>query len=232
MNGLTQGIIQGISGGDILQGISSGGISSLVSTAVVMGGTAAGVDGTKIGGTLFFGTISGGFGAVLTNGNFWQGAATGLIVSGLNHVAHRADQENPKKTKNQLGIKNEDTTQTQISKLDKGMAIGDYVEGKEFDFIHEKASLGINKVVKRSEGNYEVEPTIFGKLSGEIKKGAKVSILQSKLNIGGKEQSVYKVNMMGIKGIKLNICRVTNFYVYKNYGYFYYNQKLMKFSLK
>ncbi|MCO6565442.1 MAG: hypothetical protein J6581_08385 [Apibacter sp.] len=54
-----------------------------------MGGTAAGVDGTKIGGTLFFGTVSGGFGAVLTNGNFWQCAATGLIVSGLNHVAHR-----------------------------------------------------------------------------------------------------------------------------------------------
>jgi hypothetical protein len=53
-----------------------------------MGGTAAGIDGTKIGGTLFFGSVSGGFGAVLTNGNFWQGAATGLIVSGLNHVAH------------------------------------------------------------------------------------------------------------------------------------------------
>ncbi|CVK16210.1 RHS repeat-associated core domain-containing protein [Apibacter mensalis] len=100
MNGLTQGIIQGISGGDILQGISSGSISSLVSTAVSMGGTAAGVDGTKIGGTLFFGTVSGGFGAVLTNGNFWQGAATGLIVSGLNHVAHQMDgvhiaQESP-----------------------------------------------------------------------------------------------------------------------------------------
>ncbi|CVK16174.1 hypothetical protein Ga0061079_105133 [Apibacter mensalis] len=54
-----------------------------------MGGTVAGVDGTKIGGTLFFGSVSGGFGAVLTNGNFWQGAATGLIVSGLNHVVHR-----------------------------------------------------------------------------------------------------------------------------------------------
>jgi hypothetical protein len=65
-----------------------------------MGGTAAGVDGTKIGGTLFFGSVSGGFGAVLTNGNFWQGAATGLIVSGLNHVAHEMDgvhiaQESP-----------------------------------------------------------------------------------------------------------------------------------------
>ncbi|WP_128331103.1 hypothetical protein [Apibacter sp. HY039] len=33
--------------------------------------------------------MSGGFGSVLTNGNFWQGAATGLVVSGLNHVTHR-----------------------------------------------------------------------------------------------------------------------------------------------
>ncbi|MXP06694.1 MULTISPECIES: RHS repeat-associated core domain-containing protein [unclassified Apibacter] len=89
MNGLTQGIIQGISGGDIQQGISSGGISSLVSSTVGIGGMLAGMDENTIGGTLFFGTLSGGFGAVLSDGNFWQGAATGLIVSGLNHVAHK-----------------------------------------------------------------------------------------------------------------------------------------------
>lgn len=38
---------------------------------------------------MFFGTISGGAGARLTGGNFWQGAATGLVVSGLNHLAHK-----------------------------------------------------------------------------------------------------------------------------------------------
>ena len=233
MNGLTQGIIQGISGGDILQGISSGSISSLVSTAVGMGGTAAGIDGTKIGGTLFFGTVSGGFGAVLTNGNFWQGAATGLIVSGLNHVAHREDQENPKKTKNQLGIKNEDTTQTQISKLDKGMAIGDYVEGKEFDFIHEKASTGIKKVTKILNGICEVEPTYLGRLSGYIKKGAKISISQSKLTISGKEQIVQKVKLINIKGIEVDkIGAIAEFYVYKNYGYFYNKNKLYNIKLR
>lgn len=37
---------------------------------------------------MFVGTISGGAGAALTNGNFWQGAVTGLIVSGLNHAMH------------------------------------------------------------------------------------------------------------------------------------------------
>lgn len=91
LNGFAQGVIIGISGGNILNGLSSGGISSLVASAVGIGGTSVGINGDKIAGTLFFGTVSGGFGAVLTGGNFWDGAATGLIVSGLNHVAHMTD---------------------------------------------------------------------------------------------------------------------------------------------
>jgi len=43
---------------------------------------------------MFFGTVSGGLSAELTGGNFWQGAATGLVVSGLNHVAHKIEQRN------------------------------------------------------------------------------------------------------------------------------------------
>ncbi|OOV20662.1 hypothetical protein BXU10_14065 [Flavobacterium sp. LM4] len=39
-------------------------------------------------GTIAFGTISGGGGAILTKGNFWQGAISGFFVSALNHVAH------------------------------------------------------------------------------------------------------------------------------------------------
>jgi len=38
------------------------------------------------------GTLAGGLGAELSGGNFWQGAATGLIVSGLNHFAHQVQQ--------------------------------------------------------------------------------------------------------------------------------------------
>lgn len=40
--------------------------------------------------TIFSGAISGGAGAALAGGNFWQGAVTGLIVSGLNHLMHSA----------------------------------------------------------------------------------------------------------------------------------------------
>ncbi|MFC2559807.1 MAG: hypothetical protein ACFNVU_09880 [Haemophilus seminalis] len=40
-------------------------------------------------GTIVFRAISGGVGAELTGGNFWQGALIGGFVSGLNHVAHQ-----------------------------------------------------------------------------------------------------------------------------------------------
>ena len=55
----------------------------------------AGIGGTGGASMIVFGTIAGGAGAALTGGNFWQGAATGLIVSGLNHYAHSGDQEDP-----------------------------------------------------------------------------------------------------------------------------------------
>ncbi len=72
-----------------MEGFSSGGLASLAASAVGLGGAAAGIDGSKTFGTLFFGTLSGGVGSALTGGNFWQGAAIGLTVSWLNHEKHK-----------------------------------------------------------------------------------------------------------------------------------------------
>lgn len=44
---------------------------------------------------MLFGTVSGGITAELTGGDFWERAPTGLVVSGLNHVAHKF--QTPKK---------------------------------------------------------------------------------------------------------------------------------------
>ncbi|WP_181044082.1 hypothetical protein [Apibacter adventoris] len=41
----------------------------------------------------FFCTVSGGFRSALIGGNFWQGAATGLIISGLNNEMHKLFEE-------------------------------------------------------------------------------------------------------------------------------------------
>ncbi len=86
-HGFSQGFITGISGGDVGQGFVSGMLSSVVSSVVQTGGSSFMGNGDAA--TILFGTVSGGFSAELTGGNFWQGAATGLVVSGLNHVAHR-----------------------------------------------------------------------------------------------------------------------------------------------
>jgi RHS repeat-associated protein len=45
-------------------------------------------------GTIAFGTVMGGAASALAGGNIWQGATTGLIVAGFNHLAHQ--QPKPK----------------------------------------------------------------------------------------------------------------------------------------
>jgi len=62
-------------------------ISSAVASSIQLGGGS--IFGDSGLATILFGTISGGITAELTGGNFWQGAATGLAVSALNHVAHK-----------------------------------------------------------------------------------------------------------------------------------------------
>ena len=91
-------------------GFASGALSS-VASSLWSGGNSYNADGEVIGGMkglggkqagstagmLTFGSVMGGAGAALTGGNFWQGAATGLIVSGLNHAMHKQNSDPPKK---------------------------------------------------------------------------------------------------------------------------------------
>ncbi len=96
-HGSAQGMLSGVQGGDFWQGFASGSLSSIASSAYTGGKMANGKTWNGVGGKfagssvgiVSFGTIAGGAGAALTGGNFWQGAATGLVVSGLNHVVHK-----------------------------------------------------------------------------------------------------------------------------------------------
>ncbi|OWP82978.1 hypothetical protein BWK59_12935, partial [Flavobacterium davisii] len=47
-------------------------------------------------GTITFGAISGGVGAELSGGNFWQGVVIGGMVAGLNHTLHKGLDPKPK----------------------------------------------------------------------------------------------------------------------------------------
>jgi RHS repeat-associated protein len=89
MHAVSQGVIAGISGGKFLQGAASALISSAVAGVIQGAGNIAGLKDNGFR-TILFGTVSGGISAELTGGNFWEGAAIGLAVSGLNHAAHKA----------------------------------------------------------------------------------------------------------------------------------------------
>ena len=96
-HGAWQGTFAAIQGGDFWQGAAAGVLSSLASSAWQGGqnriidacggesvsnyqglGNMLGISGSAS--MITFGTIMGGVGAALTGGNFWQGAATGLVV--------------------------------------------------------------------------------------------------------------------------------------------------------
>jgi hypothetical protein len=90
-------------GAGFLSGAAGGFFGSLGATA--WGGAngkwkgIGGDFGSSSVGTIAFGAFSGGVGAELSGGNFWQGAITGGIVAGLNDVMHKSDPPGGKKGK-------------------------------------------------------------------------------------------------------------------------------------
>ena len=89
---IAQGILSSVQGEGFLSSAASGFLGSLGASA--FGAIAQGAANSTVG-TVLFGAVSGGIGAELTGGNFWQGALIGGIVAGLNHKLH--DFVGPKK---------------------------------------------------------------------------------------------------------------------------------------
>ncbi|MGH1519542.1 RHS repeat-associated core domain-containing protein [Chryseobacterium sp. JK1] len=85
---IAQGILSSVQGEAFLSSAASGFFGSLGASA--FGAIAKGAANTTVG-TVFFGALSGGVGAELTGGNFWQGVVIGGIVAGLNHGLHSTD---------------------------------------------------------------------------------------------------------------------------------------------
>jgi hypothetical protein len=93
-----QGTMTAISGAKFWSGFAAGAISSIASSVWSGGNNSQwqGLGGKladKGAGMIAFGTVAGGAGAALIGGNFWQGAVTGLVVSGLNHAAHMIEEK-------------------------------------------------------------------------------------------------------------------------------------------
>lgn len=100
-HGIAQGTLAMMqnNGAGFLSGAAGGFFGSLGATAWGgAGGKWQGIGGKYAGsavGTIAFGALSGGVGAELSGGNFWQGAIAGGIVAGLNHVMHQMGQNDP-----------------------------------------------------------------------------------------------------------------------------------------
>ena len=93
---VSQGVLSAMQGGDFVSGATAGFFGSLGADA--WGGAMKNLGYEKFAestvGTVTFGALSGGIGAELSGGNFWQGAVTGGIVAGLNHQMHKIGQQN------------------------------------------------------------------------------------------------------------------------------------------
>ena len=88
LHGVNQGVLAIVGSGN-----GSGFLQAFVSGA--LGSIAASGWQSMVGkgplGTIAFGALSGGIGAELTSGNFFQGFVIGGVVAGLNHAMHQKD---------------------------------------------------------------------------------------------------------------------------------------------
>ncbi len=95
------GMMSSASGSTYMQGFLSGAIGSLVAAgaAGLLQNASAGIKTIGIVGS---GGISGGIGAEIAGGDFWDGFRNGAISSGLNHLAHSLSDVNPTRLKERI----------------------------------------------------------------------------------------------------------------------------------
>jgi len=92
-HGISQGILGIVQGDNFFSAMVAGALGSLGAAGWgrLMKGAGLGQFANSTLGIVSFGAISGGIGAELSGGNFWQGAVVGGLVAGLNHALHKID---------------------------------------------------------------------------------------------------------------------------------------------
>ena len=86
LHGWSGALITTLQGGNPIKGAISGFASSITAASIQS------IGGGKVA-TLIGGTLSGGVGAYVVGGDFYQGATFGLISTSLNHLAHEVKQQ-------------------------------------------------------------------------------------------------------------------------------------------
>lgn len=92
-HGIAQGTLSLMQGAD-LSAAGMAAITGFVTSGVMSGVTSIAPSITKsLGASMITGGVVGGISSKLAGGNFWQGAAVGAIVAGLNHSLHASSQK-------------------------------------------------------------------------------------------------------------------------------------------
>jgi hypothetical protein len=243
-HGAFNGMMSGVQGGNFWTGFAAGALSSLAAGLWQGGAMADGADGAKrawsgLGGTwgggdfgtIAFGTVSGGAGAALTGGNFWQGAVTGLMVSGLNDVMHKENkmdseddeqtQKGKRVTKESLGIKKGDDRETMIDKTLKGMKVNDYITGDDASFLGEDAKTYIKTITRTGSNSFSIDGDSNWVGVSAFKIGATMNISHLKTSVSLKSGAKlsYKITINGITtaGSVFNVYTV--YYIGRNTSY-------------
>ena len=216
-HGVSQGVLSVLQGGDFVQGFASGALGSL---GAEMFGQVAGSWSNSTGGQILFGALSGGVGAELSGGNFWQGAVTGGIVAGLNHQMHKMEL-----SQNRGKQKQTHTQEQQLEKTLKNIKVGDSIEGTELSVVDKDASNFISKITRLSETEFAIKRTLMGRAG--LDDNAKIVIKKFQMKIDGKVENGYRVYVSGVKTI-LREKIITNFFLNNNEKYFWDNKGKLK----
>ncbi|MET3012853.1 RHS repeat domain-containing protein, partial [Flavobacterium psychrophilum] len=149
--------------------------------------------------------------------------------SGLNHAIHPSDsyedvdQDGRKVTKQSLGIKKGDSSETMMGKLMKGMKPGDYIDGGDLDFLNSKIGLILDKATMSPNGTLQLDRTFAGRMAG-VGTDAKLSIKPQTLN----GMKGYDFKLTGVSTTKI----YTSGFVNDNKLYFYEKGKLFSAPIK
>jgi hypothetical protein len=219
----------------MLQPYAAGSLSSIASSS--FSGTAFDAKGNAIAGTGFkslssvsgdagmiaFSAVVGGASAKLTGGNFWQGAVTGLVVSGLNHAMHKIGDDSmfDDDDQQQKGKSMEEMLQKKLY----SMKIGSSMKGSELDFLDKNASYGIKSITRVSQTKFSIKPTPIGSWKG-IEDNAYLTIEPNKAITGKyfdkdvKTITGYKVTQYNTPPMQIGNSKTNTYIINGNNAYY------------
>ncbi|MBN8641131.1 MAG: VCBS repeat-containing protein [Flavobacteriales bacterium] len=209
-HGLFQGTLSGIQGGGFWAGFASGSLSSIASSLYVGVGPdnagwhgLGGCSGSSKTGMIIFGSVMGGAGASLTGGNFWRGAVTGLIVSGLNHSLHDSfDSQEQEPTKEKKVLSHEDALEFFKKEFESYEEIKDLIDSV-IDWTGDYAPIGVVKDLLSKSLTYSPYALFGTQLSVESKTMDKA--FKSLYNIREKYLNLHAKDASSLKGVTIEI---------------------------